>query len=244
MRTPTFSIGGHSVRWRYERPAQSGTGRGSGESDPRAVGLSEEPMQVVASFSVRNCENQRGPRLVRVDLLLCATGSAYRRSQQLFQRPRDARNWPSTCAFFTEVRPLPLEVIREVKERFGVQISEGYRLTESSPAVLFASPHDEYREGSVGKPVWGAQVRIVEDSGVDVPMGAVGQLIVRGHMVMKGYFRRPEATAETVRDGRLYTGDPARRDAWGYYCIVDRLKEIIPRGGYNVYPPGRSRRSS
>ncbi|MEU2073397.1 long-chain fatty acid--CoA ligase [Streptomyces sp. NPDC013489] len=135
---------------------------------------------------------------------------------------------------------LPAELIKQVRERLGVQVLEGYGLSETSPVVTFSDPAREPRPGSIGVPIWGVEVKLVdadwsevEDDGTG---SAVGEIAVKGHNVMKGYHGRPEATAEAVRDGWFRTGDLARRDEDGFYYIVDRAKDLIIRGGFNVYP--------
>lgn len=130
---------------------------------------------------------------------------------------------------------LPEEVHRGFEQRFGVEIAEGYGLTEASPNIT-TNLYGAARIGSVGPPVWGVTVRIVDENGADVPPGERGEVIARSPGVMKGYFRNPEATAAAVRDGWLLTGDIGRVDTDGYLYIVDRKKEIIISGGYNIYP--------
>lgn len=132
---------------------------------------------------------------------------------------------------------LPVEILTRFRQRFGVQILEGYGLSETSPLALFSDPEQDPRPGSIGVPVWGVEARIVDSDWavVDGP-DRVGELALRGHNVMNGYLGRPEATAEVMRDGWFRTGDLARRDADGFYYIVDRAKDLIVRGGFNVYP--------
>jgi long-chain acyl-CoA synthetase len=131
---------------------------------------------------------------------------------------------------------LPLEIMRRFEERFGVRILEGYGLSETSPVATFSDPAREPRPGSIGVPVWGVDVKLVGPGCEPADGDGVGEIAIRGHNVMKGYYRRPEATAEVVRDGWFRSGDLARRDADGFYYIVDRAKDMIIRGGYNVYP--------
>jgi long-chain acyl-CoA synthetase len=132
---------------------------------------------------------------------------------------------------------LPVEIIRQFKDRFHVQILEGYGLSETSPLATFAEAGRAPRPGSIGVPIWGVECTLVDDDwnlveGTDT----VGEVAIRGHNIMKGYYNRPEATAEVMRDGWFRTGDLARRDEDGYYYIVDRAKDMIIRGGFNVYP--------
>jgi long-chain acyl-CoA synthetase len=132
---------------------------------------------------------------------------------------------------------LPVEILKEFKARFGVDIMEGYGLSETSPVATFNQKDRPPRAGSIGYPIWGVEVKLVDDdwntvSGAD----QVGEIAIKGHLVMKGYRGRPEATAEVMRDGWFRTGDLARCDEDGFYFIVDRAKDMIIRGGFNVYP--------
>jgi long-chain acyl-CoA synthetase len=132
---------------------------------------------------------------------------------------------------------LPPEIIKGFRDRFGVTILEGYGLSETSPSVTF-SPHGaEPRPGSIGMPIWGVDVKLIDDAwkAIEGP-GEIGEIAVRGHNVMRGYYNRPEETAEVMRDGWFRTGDLGRRDEDGWYYIVDRAKDMISRGGFNVYP--------
>ena len=131
---------------------------------------------------------------------------------------------------------MPVEILRGFEEKFGCIILEGYGLSETSPVASFNHPDKVRKPGSVGTPVEGVEMRLVGDGGATVPAGEVGEIAIRGHNVMKGYWGRPEATAEAIPDGWFRTGDLARVDEDGYYFIVDRKKEMIIRGGYNVYP--------
>ena len=132
---------------------------------------------------------------------------------------------------------LPVEIIKDVREKLGVTILEGYGLSETSPVATFSDPDREPRPGSIGIPMWGVECKLIDDDwgtveGADV----IGEIAIRGHNIMKGYLNRPDATVEVVRDGWFRTGDLARRDEDGFYYIVDRSKDMIIRGGYNVYP--------
>jgi long-chain acyl-CoA synthetase len=131
---------------------------------------------------------------------------------------------------------LPVEVLRGFEEAFGCIILEGYGLSETSPVASFNHPDRERKPGSIGTPIQGVEFRLIDDQGDDVADGEVGEIAIRGHNVMKGYWNRPEATGEAIRDGWFRTGDMARCDPDGYYFIVDRKKELIIRGGFNVYP--------
>lgn len=133
---------------------------------------------------------------------------------------------------------LPQEIHREVRDRLGLTVLEGYGLSETSPVSSFARVGETPRVGSVGRPVPGVEMKLVQDDWSDIPDDpeAVGEIAVRGPNVMKGYLGRPEATAEVLRDGWFRTGDLGRRDVDGFYSIVDRKKSMILRGGFNVYP--------
>ncbi|HEV7755568.1 MAG TPA: AMP-binding protein, partial [Mycobacteriales bacterium] len=131
---------------------------------------------------------------------------------------------------------MPVEVLRSFEATFDCVVLEGYGLSETSPVVSFNHPHAERRVGSIGTPIRGVEMRLVDDDGKDVPPGEVGEIAVRGPNVMKGYWGKPEETAKAIPDGWFRTGDLARKDDEGYYAIVDRKKEMIIRGGYNVYP--------
>jgi long-chain acyl-CoA synthetase len=131
---------------------------------------------------------------------------------------------------------LPLEIMRGFETKFGCVILEGYGLSETSPVASFNHPDKVRKPGSIGTPVRGVEMRLVDPEGADVPPGEIGEIAIRGHNVMKGYWGKPEATAEAIPDGWFRTGDLARVDEDGYYFIVDRKKEMIIRGGYNVYP--------
>jgi long-chain acyl-CoA synthetase len=131
---------------------------------------------------------------------------------------------------------MPVELMRGFEEAFSCQILEGYGLSESSPVASFNHADRERKPGSIGTPIDGVEMKVVDDDGDEVDQGEVGEIVIRGHNVMKGYWDRPEATEETIRDGWLYTGDMGKTDEDGYFFIVDRKKELIIRGGYNVYP--------
>jgi long-chain acyl-CoA synthetase len=131
---------------------------------------------------------------------------------------------------------MPVEVMRSFEETFGCIVLEGYGLSETSPVASFNHPHAERKPGSIGTPIRGVEMRLVDDEGNETPAGEVGEIAIRGENVMKGYWQRPEETARAIPDGWFRTGDLARTDDDGYFFIVDRKKEMIIRGGYNVYP--------
>ncbi|SHK37868.1 long-chain acyl-CoA synthetase [Pseudonocardia thermophila] len=132
---------------------------------------------------------------------------------------------------------LPVEVLRAFEEKFGARVLEGYGLSETSPVASFNHMDRPSQPGSIGTAVWGTEMRIADDAGRTLPVGEVGEILIRGHHVMAGYWNRPDATAAAIDpDGWLRTGDLARMDEDGYFFIVDRKKDLIIRGGYNVYP--------
>ncbi|MDQ3180480.1 MAG: long-chain fatty acid--CoA ligase [Acidobacteriota bacterium] len=131
--------------------------------------------------------------------------------------------------------PLPLEVLHGFESKFNVKILEGYGLSETSPIAVF-NKFANARAGSVGFPVWGIEVRVVDENGADVSNGELGEIIIRGHNIMKGYYKKPEATQAAIKDGWFYSGDIGRFDAEGFLYIADRVKDMILRGGFNVYP--------
>jgi long-chain acyl-CoA synthetase len=118
----------------------------------------------------------------------------------------------------------------------GVRIIEGFGLTESSPVVICNLLEGEYRIGSCGIPLPSTEAKIVDDNGVEVKFGEVGELVVRGPQVMRGYWNQDEDTRKTIKDGWLWTGDIAKRDADGFFYIVDRKKDMVIVSGFNVYP--------
>jgi long-chain acyl-CoA synthetase len=131
---------------------------------------------------------------------------------------------------------MPVELMRSFEEAFGAKILEGYGLSESSPVASFNHPDRQRKPGSIGTPIEGTGMAVVDDDGAEVAPGEVGEIVIKGPNVMRGYWQRPDATAETIIDGWLHTGDMGRIDEDGYFFIVDRKKELIIRGGYNVYP--------
>ena len=130
---------------------------------------------------------------------------------------------------------LPLGVLKGFEQVFGCVILEGYGLSETSPVASF-NPPERRKPGSIGIPVRGVEMAVVGEDGTPLPVGEVGEVVIRGHNVMKGYWNRPDATAAAIVDGWFHSGDLAKVDADGYFFIVDRMKDMIIRGGYNVYP--------
>ncbi|MCA1729061.1 MAG: long-chain fatty acid--CoA ligase [Actinobacteria bacterium] len=131
---------------------------------------------------------------------------------------------------------IPVEVLKAFEEQFGVVILEGYGLSETSPTTCFNRSVEQRKIGSIGLPIWGTEARVVNEEDEEVPRGERGELVVRGHNIMKGYYKNPEATADAMRGGWFHTGDMATMDEDGFIFIVDRVKDMILRGGYNVYP--------
>lgn len=132
--------------------------------------------------------------------------------------------------------PLPLAILEGFQKKFGCQILEGYGLSEATTVLTGHSQNMPVKPGSVGKPVSGVELRIVDEDDQDVPVGEVGEIIARGPNIMKGYYNMPDATATTLRNGWLHTGDMGRFDEDGYLYIVERKKDLIIRGGFNIYP--------
>src|SRR4051812_23413124 len=131
---------------------------------------------------------------------------------------------------------MPVEVMKAFEQQFDCIILEGYGLSETSPVASFNHPDRERKPGSIGTPIEGVEMRAVGDDGNEVAQGEVGEIAIRGHNVMKGYWNRPDATEEVMKGGWFHSGDMATVDEDGYFFIVDRKKDMIIRGGYNVYP--------
>jgi acyl-CoA synthetase (AMP-forming)/AMP-acid ligase II len=140
--------------------------------------------------------------------------------------------------------PMPTDKLKEVLKTFGNRLAQSYGQAEALMAITHLSKEDHMLEGSekdvrklasAGRPYSTVEVRIVDDQGEDVKPGGVGELIVKGKITMKGYWNNPEATAETIKDGWIYTGDIGTADEDGYIYLIDRKKDIIISGGYNIY---------
>ncbi len=144
----------------------------------------------------------------------------------------------SIVGCFSGAAPLPLEVIKAFEEKTGSQICEGYGLSETSPVVTINPWGGTTKVGSIGLPISDTELRIVDldDGTKDMPAGEPGEVIIRGPQVTAGYYNMPEETAKTVKDGWLYTGDIGKMDEEGFFYIVDRKKDMIIAGGYNIYP--------
>ncbi|MCC6826193.1 MAG: long-chain fatty acid--CoA ligase [Acidobacteria bacterium] len=132
--------------------------------------------------------------------------------------------------------PMPVDLLTEFQERFGIRVLEGYGLSETSPLACFNHIQRASKPGTVGQAVFGVDVKCFDDDDKEVPRGERGEIVIRGPNVMKGYYNRPRETAEAFRSGWFHTGDIGIIDEEGYVSIVDRKKDMILRGGYNVYP--------
>src|SRR5215216_3887337 len=153
---------------------------------------------------------------------------------------RESADVSSLRACMSGGAAMPVEVMREFEEAFGCTVLEGYGLSETSPVASFNHPDDERKPGSIGTPIEGVEMKLVDDEGNDVEgtgEEAVGEIAIKGHNIMKGYWNKDDATKEVLdSDGWFRTGDMAYMDDDGYFFIVDRKKDMIIRGGYNVYP--------
>jgi long-chain acyl-CoA synthetase len=142
----------------------------------------------------------------------------------------------SLKACFSGGAPMPVEVMKAFEQTFQVRVLEGYGLSETSPVASFNHLDRPVRAGTVGQPLFGVEIRCVDDNDRPVPPGEPGEVVIRGHNVMKGYYKRPDDTAQAMRGGWFHTGDIGTFDSEGYLSIIDRKKDMILRGGYNVYP--------
>lgn len=131
---------------------------------------------------------------------------------------------------------LPVQVLKDFKKRFGVDIIEGYGMSEGSPVVTFNHLDIGTKPGSIGTPVWGVEVKIVDENDNELPVGEKGEIVYRGPNVMKGYYKRPEVNKKVLRGGWMHSGDVGIKDEEGFFFIVDRTKDMVIRGGLNVYP--------
>ena len=131
---------------------------------------------------------------------------------------------------------MPVEVLHGFEKAFDTELIEGYGLSETSPVASSGHPGQVRKPGSIGTPIEKVEMRIVDEEDNEVPRGEVGEIVIRGHNIMKGYWNRPDATAEAIRDGWFHSGDLGREDEDGFFFVVDRKKDMIIRGGYNVYP--------
>ncbi|MDI7743045.1 fatty acid--CoA ligase family protein [Lysinibacillus fusiformis] len=154
----------------------------------------------------------------------------------LYQFDGDADKFAALRLAVSGGAPLPVQVLHDFEAKFKVKVSEGYGLSEASPVTCFNPLDRERKAGSIGMSISNVENKVVDEFGNEVPVGEVGELIVRGPNVMKGYYKMPEDTANAIRGEWLYTGDLAKKDEDGYFYIVDRKKDMIIVGGFNVYP--------
>ncbi len=154
----------------------------------------------------------------------------------LHHRGDRAYDMSSLIICMTGGAPMPVEVMNAFEEKFNVEILEGFGLSETSPVSSFNVIGKPRKPGSIGYPVWGVEMCIMNEADEKLPDDERGEICIRGHNVMKGYLNRPEATREALRNGWFHSGDVGYRDADGCYWIVDRIKDMILRGGFNVYP--------
>lgn len=154
----------------------------------------------------------------------------------LLNCPAIDRRVPALRSCISGGASLPVEVLRTFESVFGCVVLEGYGLSETSPAASFNLPSAERKPGTVGRALPGVEMRVVGPRGEELPEGTIGEIVIRGENVMRGYWRRPEATTESMTGGWFHSGDLGVRDRDGYFSIVDRKKDLIIRGGYNVYP--------
>jgi long-chain acyl-CoA synthetase len=131
---------------------------------------------------------------------------------------------------------MPVEVLHAVEKEFNLKLLEGYGLSETSPVATFNHPDRPSKPGSIGYAIRGVEVRVVDPDDNDVPVGEIGEIVIRGENIMKGYLNNPQATADAMRNGWFHSGDLGRVDEDGYFYIVDRVKDMIVRNAYNVYP--------
>ena len=181
---------------------------------------------------LRQLADRAAEPAARAVLVAIARGSA---DQPPAQRAAD-RQLASLGHCLSGGAAMPVEVMNAFDAKFGTDILEGFGLSETSPVASF-NPRGHKKAGSIGRPIWGIEFRLVDEAGAIVTEpGQPGEICIKGHNVMKGYYRRVEATAEAITDGWFRSGDIGTRDADGYYYIVDRKKDMIIRGGFNVYP--------
>lgn len=181
-----------------------------------------EPAQVLSTIEKYNVTLFAGVPTMYIAMLRCPEADKY--------------TLKSLKMLISGGAAIPVEVMNEFERKYGTPIMEGYGLSETSPTCCSNSFKEGRKAGSIGRPVWGVEMAILDDNDRAVPDGQPGEVCIRGHCVMKGYFKRPKETAEAMRNGWFHTGDIGIRDPDGTYRIVDRKKDLIIRGGLNVYP--------
>ncbi|MEN2981559.1 MAG: long-chain fatty acid--CoA ligase [Thermus sp.] len=148
----------------------------------------------------------------------------------------EGRNVKSIRVCLSGAAPLPVEVAKRFEEITGARLIEGYGLSEASPVTHSNPVEGVVKKGSIGMPLPSVEAKVVDEEGKELPPGEVGELVLKGPNVMKGYWNRPEESQKALKDGWLFTGDLAKMDPDGYFYIVDRKKDMIIAGGYNIYP--------
>ena len=128
------------------------------------------------------------------------------------------------------------DLMKQFEGRYGLPIFEGYGLSETSPVASFNRIQKPPRPGSIGLPIYGVEMKVVDEEDHELRPGEMGEIVIRGHNVMKGYYKRPGPTAVAMRGGWFHTGDLGRMDKDGYFYIVDRKKDLIKYKGYSVFP--------
>jgi long-chain acyl-CoA synthetase len=148
----------------------------------------------------------------------------------------DTVDWSSLRYVVVAAAPVPVELAEEFEKRTGARVLEGYGLTETSPGVSLMRMEDPRKPGSCGRPMPGIDVAILDDDDRPLPTGETGEVCVRGPNVFKGYYNMPEETAEAMRGGWFHTGDMGHLDEDGFLSITERKKDLIIRGGFNIFP--------
>ncbi|MCL4693221.1 MAG: long-chain fatty acid--CoA ligase [Candidatus Hydrogenedentes bacterium] len=185
-----------------------------------------EPAEVLRAFQEENVTLFAGVPTMYWELLHFADLDKY-------DLKRIAENWRLGVSGGAA---MPVDLMKQFQERFQIRILEGYGLSETSPTASFSREDMPQKIGSIGVPIWGVEMMIVDPDMNEVPLGETGEIVIRGHNVMKGYYKHDEANEEAFRGGWFHTGDIGYQDEDGYFFIVDRIKDMIIRGGFNVYP--------
>src|SRR4051812_9445946 len=227
------------------------TARDLVDAGPDSVGLATLPLfHVFGMNSLMNCTVRSGGLLTLVprfepgkvlevierDKVTTFGGVPTMYTALLHHPERDKHDISSLGLCVSGGSALPVEVLHGFDEAFDAKVLEGYGLSESTGMGSFNLPDRERKPGSIGTPVGGTEFKVVDDDGNEVAQGEPGEIVMRGPFVMSGYWNKEDATQEVMRDGWFHTGDVATVDEDGYYFIVDRKKDLIIRGGYNVYP--------